>query len=219
MSRWWIQSYFPDSKCLGKLNPFQNCLNRRSQVAKSLSFKISSFDFDFKAFKTKIYKKAKQIIRHESLKILQKRGNKNQYTFIEKSIECCFGNCLELLSSLSIQTVRQDSTVFRIGRNPLFISMALSNAVRAIDGGLTLETSAQLSTQLIKPPTQYHNFFRKLTPLFMTQLSSKVKLYHLGVLGSRYPVANTSLKKYIKGLEFGESYGLLILIWQDSPVI
>ena len=89
MSRWWIQSYFPDSKCLGKLNPFQNCLNRRSSVAKSLSFKISSFDFDFKAFKTKIYKKAKQIIRHESLKILQKRGNKNQYTFIEKSIECC----------------------------------------------------------------------------------------------------------------------------------
>ena len=63
-------------------------------------------------------------------------------------------------------------------------------------------------------PTQHHSLFRNL-PLFMTRLSSKVKPYYLGVSTSRYPVANTN----IKGFEFAESYGLLILIWQDSAVI
>ena len=63
-------------------------------------------------------------------------------------------------------------------------------------------------------PTQHHSLFRNL-PLFTTRLSSKVKPYYLGVSTSRYPVANTN----IKGFEFAESYGLLILIWQDSAVI
>ena len=63
-------------------------------------------------------------------------------------------------------------------------------------------------------PTQHHSLFRNL-PLFMTRLSLKVKPYYLGVSTSRYPVANTN----IKGFEFTESYGLLILIWQDSAVI
>ena len=58
-------------------------------------------------------------------------------------------------------------------------------------------------------------FFKNLPLLFMTRLSSKAKPYYLGVSTSRYPVANTN----IKGFEFAESYGLLILIWQDSAVI
>ena len=58
-------------------------------------------------------------------------------------------------------------------------------------------------------------FFKNLPLLFMTRLSSKVKPYYLGVSTSRYPVANTN----INGFEFAESYGLLILIWQDSAVI
>ena len=44
----------------------------RSQVTKCFSFKVSSFDLHYKAIKTKIYKNAKQKIKHKSLKILQK---------------------------------------------------------------------------------------------------------------------------------------------------
>ena len=58
-------------------------------------------------------------------------------------------------------------------------------------------------------------FFKNFPLLFMTRLSSKAKPYYLGVSTSRYPVSNTN----IKGFEFAESYGLLILIWQDSAVI
>ena len=39
----------------------------------SFTKKMSAFDFDFKAFKTKIHKNVKQKIKHENLKILQKR--------------------------------------------------------------------------------------------------------------------------------------------------